>query len=161
MPDWGELFGLSVSPWELMVRGTAIYWLLVIIFRVVLRPTGAVGIADVLLLVVIADAAQNAMAGEYRSITDGAILILTIIGWNIFIDWLTYVSPTMRRILEPRALPLVRNGQLLRQNMRKELIAEPELMSKLREHGVDDVKDVKVAYIESDGRISVVEKKKK
>ena len=156
MLDWGELFGLSVSPWELVIRGTAIYWLLVIIFRFILRPTGAVGIADVLLLVIIADAAQNAMAGEYRSITDGAILICTIIGWNLFIDWMTFASPTMRKLLEPRALPLVRDGQLVRHNMRKELIAESELMSKLREHGVDDLKDVKSAYIESDGKISVV-----
>ena len=158
MPDWGELFGLSVSPWELVVRGTAIYWLLVIIFRFILRPTGAVGIADVLLLVIIADAAQNAMAGEYRSITDGVILICTIISWNLFIDWLTYVSPTMRRLLEPRALILVRDGELMRRNMRRELIAESELMSKLREHGVDDVKQVKSAYVESDGTISVVKK---
>ena len=156
MPDWSELFGLSVSPWELVIRGTAIYWFLVIIFRFILRPTGAVGIADVLLLVIIADAAQNAMAGEYRSITDGVILICTIIGWNLFIDWLTYASPTMRKLLEPRALPLVRNGQLNRHNMRKELISERELMSKLREHGVDDLKDVKAAHIENDGKISVV-----
>jgi uncharacterized membrane protein YcaP (DUF421 family) len=158
MPDWGELFGFSVSPWELVVRGTAIYWLLVTIFRFILRPTGAVGIADVLLLVIIADAAQNAMAGEYRSITDGAILIATIVGWNLFIDWLTFASPTMRKLLEPRALLLVRDGELLRRNMRRELIAEAELMSKLREHGVDDVREVKSARIESDGTISVVKK---
>jgi uncharacterized membrane protein YcaP (DUF421 family) len=156
MPDWSELFGLSVSPWELVIRGTAIYWFLVIIFRFILRPTGAVGIADVLLLVIVADAAQNAMAGEYRSITDGVILICTIIGWNLFIDWLTFASPTFRRLLEPRALLLVRNGRLMRHNMRKELIAESELMSKLREHGVDKLEDVKSACIESDGKISVV-----
>ena len=156
MPDWSELFGLSVSPWELVVRGTTIYWLLVLIFRTVLRPTSAVGIADVLLLVVIADAAQNAMAGEYRSITDGIILILTIVGWNVLIDWLTYVSPVLRRLLEPRALPLVLDGVMVRRNMRRELITESELMSKLREHGVDDVKQVKSAYIEHDGTISVV-----
>ena len=158
MPDWSELFGLSISPWELVVRGTAIYWFLVIIFRFIVRPTGAVGIADILLIVIIADAAQNAMAGEYRSITDGIILISTIIGWNVFIDWLTYISSTMRRVLEPPALPLIRDGQLIRRNMRRELIAESELMSKLRENGVDDVKQVKVAYIEHDGQISVVKK---
>ena len=156
MPDWAELFSLSLPPLELIVRGSCIYWLLVIIFRFVLRPTGAVGIADVLLLVIIADAAQNAMAGEYRSITDGVILILTIIGWNVFIDWLTFVSPGVRRLLEPPALPLVRNGRLLRRNMRRELIAESELMSKLREHGIEHLKDVKAVYIEHDGQISVI-----
>jgi uncharacterized membrane protein YcaP (DUF421 family) len=114
--------------------------------------------ADVLLLVIIADAAQNAMAGEYKSITDGIILISTIIGWNVIMDWLTYVSPAVRAALEPRALQLVRDGKMLRANMRRELITESELIGKLREHGVADVKDVQAAYIEHDGAISVVEK---
>ena len=159
MPDWQELFGLSVSPWELMIRGSAIYWFLVLVFRFVLRPTGSVGIADVLLLVIIADAAQNAMAGEYKSITDGIILISTIIGWNVFMDWLTYISPTMRAILQPKALLLVRNGHLMHGNLRRELISDIELMSKLREQGVEDVKDVKKAFVERDGTISVIKKR--
>ena len=63
-----ELFGLSVSPLELVVRGTAMYWFLFVLFRVVLRrDTGSLAIADVLLLVIIADAAQNAMSGSYQS----------------------------------------------------------------------------------------------
>ena len=161
MPDWQELFGLSVSPVELMIRGSAVYWFLVIIFRVVLRrDTGSVGIADILLLVIIADAAQNAMAGEYRSITDGLILVSTIIGWNVLIDWLSYRFPTIRRIFEPKPLQLVRDGRILRRNLAKELVAESELMSKLRVNGVDDVKDVKAAYMEPDGEITVIKKKK-
>jgi uncharacterized membrane protein YcaP (DUF421 family) len=160
MPDLGELFGLSVSPWELIIRGTAMYWFLVVVFRFVLRPSSAVGMADVLLLVIIADAAQNAMAGEYKSITDGIILVSTIIGWNVLIDWLSYMSPAVRNLLEPKELPLVRDGRLLRHNMRRELISEAELMGKLREHGVADMKDVKAAYIERDGAISVIKKTK-
>lgn len=102
MPDWQELFGLSVSPWELVIRGSAVYWFLVLVFRFVLRrDAGSLGLADILLLVIIADAAQNAMAGEYRSITDGLILISTIIGWNVSIDWMCYRSATLRRVFEP------------------------------------------------------------
>ncbi|HYH42835.1 MAG TPA: YetF domain-containing protein [Burkholderiales bacterium] len=161
MPDWQELFGLTVSPVELMIRGSAVYWFLVIVFRVVLRrDTGSVGIADILLLVIIADAAQNAMAGEYRSITDGLILVSTIIGWNVLIDWLSYRYPAIRRIFEPRPLQLVRDGRILRRNLAKELVAESELMSKLRVNGVDDVKDVKAAYMEPDGEITVIKKNK-
>ena len=160
MIDWHGLFGLSVSPWELVIRGTAVYWFLVIVFRVVLRrDTGSVGIADILLLVIIADAAQNAMAGEYRSITDGVILISTIIAWNVAIDWASYKSPILRRLFEPKAIQLVRNGRILRRNLHHEHLAEEELMGKLREHGVDDVKDVKAAYIEPEGKISVIKKK--
>ena len=160
MPDWGELFGLSVSPWELIVRGSAVYWFLVIVFRVVLRrDTGSVGIADILLLVIIADAAQNAMAGEYRSITDGLILVSTIIGWNVLIDWVSFKSPRLRRLFEPEPICLVRNGRILRRNLRRENLAEAELMGKLREEGVEDVKEVKAAYFEADGAISVIKKK--
>jgi uncharacterized membrane protein YcaP (DUF421 family) len=159
MPDWGELFGLSVSPLELIVRGTAMYWFLVLIFRFVQRSTGAIAMADILLLVIIADAAQNAMAGEYRSITDGFILVATIIGWNVFMDWLSYASPRMRTLLEPKEVPLIRNGRLLRRNMRREFISEAELMSKLREHGIEDVEQVKAAYVERDGNISVIKKR--
>ena len=160
MPDWGELFGLSVSPWELMVRGSAVYWFLVIVFRFVLRrDTGSVGIADILLLVIIADAAQNAMAGEYRSITDGLILVSTIIGWNVLIDWVCFKSPRLRRLFEPKELQLVRDGRILHRNLRQERISVEELMGKLRENGVEDVKEVKAAYIEPDGEISVIKKK--
>jgi uncharacterized membrane protein YcaP (DUF421 family) len=160
MPDWQELFGLSVSPLELVVRGTAVYWFLVLVFRFVLRrDTGSVGMADILLLVIIADAAQNAMAGEYRSITDGLILISTIIGWNLAIDRLSYYSPSVRRLFEPTEVPLIQNGRVLRRNLRREHIAESELMAKLREEGVEDVKEVKAAYFEPDGKISVIKKK--
>jgi len=106
--DWQSLFTLSMSPLELIVRGSAVYWFLFLIFRFLLkRDVGAVGIADVLLLVLVADAAQNAMAGEYRSITDGFILVATIIGWNFGLDYLAYKLPIIRRLVEPRAIRLV------------------------------------------------------
>ena len=77
----GNLFQIHVPVLELMLRGTLVYWLLFCIFRFVLRrDVGAVGIADILLLVVIADAAQNAMSGGYQTVTEGAILVLTIVG---------------------------------------------------------------------------------
>ena len=85
--DWGEIFGLTVSPGELVVRGSAMYLFLFFLFRVVIRRRiGAIGIGDILLLVIVADAAQNGMAGEYRSVTEGAILVGTLIGWDMLID---------------------------------------------------------------------------
>jgi uncharacterized membrane protein YcaP (DUF421 family) len=89
--DVGELFAVRVPVAEIIIRGSAIYWFLFLVFRFVLRrDTGALGIADVLLLVILADAAQNAMAGEYKTITEGLILLVTIIGWNMLLDWLSY-----------------------------------------------------------------------
>jgi uncharacterized membrane protein YcaP (DUF421 family) len=155
--DWSELFGVSISPLELFVRGSTIYWFIFLIFRVVLRrEVGALGIADVLVIVLIADASQNAMAGEYRSITDGMVLISTIVFWNVVVDWAAYRSPRLSRLLEPAPLVLIDHGRMLRANMRREFLTPEELHSKLREKGVDDISQVKRAVLETDGEISVV-----
>lgn len=152
-----ELFSLSVSPLELVVRGTAMYWFLFVLFRVVLRrDTGSLAIADVLLLVIIADAAQNAMSGSYQSITDGFILVGTIAGWNLLVDWLSFRFEGVRKVFEPSPLQLVRDGRILHANMRRELVTRDDLMSKLRENGIEHLSDVKAAYMESDGEISVL-----
>src|SRR4051812_5069154 len=84
--DWNEIFGLTVPPLELVARGTVMYLFLFTMFRVVIkRRIGAVGMADLLVLVIIADAAQNGMAGEYRNVTEGIILVATIIAWEVLI----------------------------------------------------------------------------
>ena len=159
--DWAGLFEFTVSPLELFVRGTIIYWFLFLVFRLVLhRDVGAIGIADVLLLVLVADAAQNAMAAEYRSVTDGLILVSTIIGWNVVIDWLAYRFPLVRRLAQPPALLLVRDGAILRGNLRRELMTVDDLMAKLREHGVEQLGEVRTVRMEADGTISVIKRKK-
>ncbi|MBS1189731.1 MAG: hypothetical protein H6R10_1523 [Rhodocyclaceae bacterium] len=160
--DWHHMFALGESPLGLVIRGTLVYWFLFAVFRTVLqRDVGAVGIADVLLLVIVADAAQNAMADEYRSVTDGLILISTILGWNYLFDYLAYRFPRLRRLLEPREICLIRDGKVLHRNLRREFITIEELHSKLREHGVTDIAEVKAAYMESDGGVSVITRQEK
>lgn len=155
--DWGELFGLSIPAAELVIRGTAMYWFLFVIFRFVIRrDVGAVGLADILIFVIVADAAQNAMSGEYTSITDGFILVGTLIGWDFLLDWLSFRFKRLRRFTEPPPLLLVKDGRMLRRNMRKEFLTEEELRSKLREQGIDSLDAVREAYVESDGQISVI-----
>lgn len=152
-----ELFRLSVSPWELIARGTLIFWFLFAIFRFVMhRDVGSVGLADVLVLVLIADAAQNAMSGGYESVTDGVILISTIVAWNYLLDWGAYRFEWVRRMAEPPALLLVRSGRIVRQNLRREMMSVDDLMAKLREHGVDDVSQVAKAFMEGDGTVTVI-----
>ena len=159
--DWRKMFALNTPVLEIVLRGTIVYLALFVFLRyVVKREVGTVGIADLLVIVVIADAAQNAMAGDYLSVTDGILLVGTIIFWNYALDWLSFHSPRLRLIIEPQPLHLIRNGQVLRQNLRRSLITDDELMSQLRLQGIDDVRDVKMACMEGDGRISVVEREK-
>ena len=151
------MFQLTMNPLELIVRGSVMYWFIFVMFRVLLRRNvGAIGIADVLLLVLIADAAQNGMAGEYKSITDGMILVATIIGWNVLIDWAAYRFQAVGRLIEPAPLALVEHGRLNRRNLREEFLSEDELMAKLREQGVERIEEVKRATMESDGIVTVI-----
>jgi uncharacterized membrane protein YcaP (DUF421 family) len=157
--DWGKLFIPSAPLLETVIRGTLMYLALFIIFRLLAkRDAGMVGISDLLVVVLLADAAQNGMAGEYHSITEGIVLVLTIIAWDYLLNWLGFHVPAFQRMVYPKPLPLVKNGQMLWRNMRKELITEEELKSQLREQGVDDLAEVKEAYLEGDGRISVVKR---
>jgi uncharacterized membrane protein YcaP (DUF421 family) len=158
--DWHQVFAFSISPLELFVRGTALYWFLLIAFRSFLqRDLGAVGIADMLVLVLVADAAQNAMAGDYRSVGDGLVLVSTILGWNLLFDYLAFRFPRLRRILQAPVLRLVADGQILRRNLRREFLTEEELQAKIRERGVNDLSEIHEAFMESDGTITVILKK--
>lgn len=152
-----ELFSFTVSPWELVLRGSVVFWFLFVIFRFVMhRDVGSVGLADVLVLVLIADASQNAMAGGYESVADGMVLVGTIVGWNYLLDWGAYRFDWLRRLSEPPPVLLVRRGRLLQRNLRRELVTVDDLKSKLREHGVDDLSQVKKCYMEGDGAVTVI-----
>ena len=157
LPDWAALFAFSLHPLELATRGTVMYWLLFLMFRFVLRrDAGSIGLADVLLLVLIADASQNAMAGEYRSIGDGVVLVATIAGWNWIIDWAGYRSALLRRFLQAPSTLLVRDGQVLQGNLRRELITRDELMAAVHREGLTQLEQVRRAWMESDGSITIV-----
>lgn len=155
--DWNQIFVPSGSLIELVVRGTLVYLAMFIILRVILnRQAGSIGISDLLLVMLLANAAQNAISDDYTSVTEGVVLIVTIVFWSYALDWLGYRFPRFQRFLRPPPLLLVKDGQLLPRNLRRELITEDELMSQLRQQGIDDLQRIKEAFMEGDGRISVV-----
>jgi len=156
LPDLAELLRFELSPLELMLRGSLMYWFLFLLFRFVLRrDTGSIAIADILLLVLIADASQNAMASGYKTVAEGCLLVATLVGWNWLLDWASYRFNSVRRFVAPPVV-LVRHGHLIPRNLRQELITVPELMASLRTHGIDKLADVKIARMEPDGGISVI-----
>lgn len=155
--DWKAVFALNTPLLEIVVRGSIVYLVIYTLLRVVLRrESSGVEMTDVLVIVLIADAAQNGMAGNYLSVTDGVVLVAVIIGWSALLAWLGYRFPAVRRLLHSPPLPLVRDGKLMRRNMRRELVTEDEILEQLRQNGVDHLRDVHEVLMESDGSISVV-----
>jgi uncharacterized membrane protein YcaP (DUF421 family) len=155
--DWQAVFVPSTPLLEIFVRGTLIYLGLFVLLRVLLkRESGTLGITDLLLVVLIADAAQNGMAAEYKSITEGLLLVATIIFWSYLLNWLGFHFPLLDKFIKPGKLLLVKNGRMLKDNMRKELITYTELMSEVRTNGLSDLTNIKEAYMEPTGLISII-----
>lgn len=155
--NWDDMWSFSVSPWELVLRGTLMFWLILILLRLGgRRDIGSVGTADILLVVIIADAASNGMSADYKSVAEGAVLVTTLVFWSVAVDRLCYFFPLIDRLLEPRRIVLIKDGQVQRRGMRKEYVTMEELESELRKNGVDAVDKVWRAYMEATGEISVL-----
>jgi uncharacterized membrane protein YcaP (DUF421 family) len=155
--DWHSVFVPSLGIAEIVLRGTVMYLALFAILRFIgRRQAGHFGPADLLVIVLIADAAQNGLGKEYGSVTEGIVLVLTIVAWEYTFDWLAWRYPILRPYLKPPALTLVRDGKVLASALRQEMLSEEELRSQLREQGVEEVSEVKLARLEGDGRLSVI-----
>jgi uncharacterized membrane protein YcaP (DUF421 family) len=154
--DWRAMFVPQESILSMVVRGTIMYLGMFTLLRIFRRQAGSVSIADLLLIVVIADAAQNGMAGEAKTVTEALVLIVVIIFWDYFIDWLGFKSEVLSKVLEPQPVLLVKNGRLIRKNMNKELITEDEIQTQLRQQGIEDIAEVKQMCLESDGEFSII-----
>lgn len=157
--DIAQLMHFTISPLELVLRGTLMFWFLLLIFRLVLRrDIGSASITDFLFVVILGDAAQNSMIGEGSSVSDGMVLVSTLVAWNYALDVLSYRYRWIDRLLSARKLCLVREGKLQRRNLRKEFITTDEVYEKIREAGLERLDQVKLMYMESDGEISVIKR---
>lgn len=150
------MFVPTESILEIVIRGTIMYIAMYALLRIFRRQSGTIGVADVLVIVVIADAAQNGMAGDSKSITEALILITTIVLWDFFFDWLGFKSTFAARFLAPSPLLLIEDGKLVKKNLEKEFLTEDELLSQLRQQGLEDATLVKRCYLESNGHFSVL-----
>ena len=158
--DWQKAFTPDVSILETVIRGSIVYLSLIVVLRVVLsRKAGNIAMTDLLVIVLIADATQNAMASQYNSVTNGLVLGATIIGWAWVLDFIGYHVPPFGRLVYPPKKTLVRDGRVVRPALRDELITDEELWTQLRSHDVEDLSQVKAAYLEGNGEITVLKVK--
>lgn len=154
--DWSKLLIPADSLLEMVIRGTVIYLALFLALRMLPRRTmGGVGPSDILVIVLISEGVSQGLAGKYESITEGLVVAATLIFWAVFIDWLDYRFPKLH-LSDGKQIPLVRDGKLIRRNMRGQNITEDEVMAQLRQHGLSSLQGVEAMYVEGDGQFSVI-----
>lgn len=130
--DWQSLLVPSVSLLELALRGSVMYLAILGALRLFRGEAGALGTADLLVIVLVADAAQNAMASQYGSITEGMVLVATIFAWNYLLDWLAFRQPWVHRLRHPAPLALIEDGHVRPRNLRSEMLTLADLKEQLR-----------------------------
>lgn len=151
------MFEPTMPLWELFARGTLTYFTLIFLVRVLpKRKTGHLSPNDMLFLIVIGGMGTDAIMGGSTSLLDILLMIGLIVGWGYLFDIIEARSPFVQSLLRDRQTPLIEQGSLNKRNMRREMVTEEELMSVLREAGIEDISQVHSACLEADGEISVI-----
>lgn len=156
----GELFAFSMPLWEIIVRATIVYLVLILLLRAIpKRNAGHISPNDMLTLILVGTLGTDAIMGGTSSVADIVLMIALILLWGYVLDLLEYRFPAIRRVLRDRQASLIEDGRFVRRNMRREMVTEEELMAVLRTEGVEDLAAVHHACMEADGEISVVLRK--
>jgi uncharacterized membrane protein YcaP (DUF421 family) len=151
-----DLFRLQVPAWEIVIRSVVVYAVLLTGLRVFgKREVGQFTLFDLVLVLLVANAVQPAMTGPDTSLAGGLIIIATLVLVNFGLSRLDRFG-LVRRLLQSEPTALVRNGRRLRQQMEREGVDEDELATAIRGHGLEDVKQVRLAMLEPDGSISII-----
>jgi uncharacterized membrane protein YcaP (DUF421 family) len=147
----------SVGWWELILRALLVYLFLLVLLRLTgKRQVGQLAPFDLVLLLVLSNAVQNAMNGGDNSYTAGVILSSTLIGVNWLVALATFKWKWLEAIVEGHPIVLIHNGVLFEKAMQREKLTHHELMASLREAGCLRIDQVHCAMIENNGHISVV-----
>ena len=142
---------------DVALRTSIVYLALLVGLRLTgTRQLGQMSTFDLVLLLIIANAVQNAMVGPDTSLAGGLVAAGVLIGWHRLIDWWRVRSRGVSKLLAGEGIMLIHDGKILQEHLERAGITHDELRQALREHGVGSVQDVMLAVLEPDGAISVV-----
>ncbi|OLD47561.1 MAG: DUF421 domain-containing protein, partial [Armatimonadetes bacterium 13_1_40CM_3_65_7] len=143
--------------WEIALRTTSVYVAILVGLRLLgKRQLGQMTIADLVMILLIANAVQNAMVGPDVSLIGGLIAAAVLLVVNFVFVQLLASSRLAQRLMEGHPTMLVKDGAFVTSGIRREGLDTQEVESAIREHGIVDVSGVRIAYLEPDGTISVI-----
>lgn len=155
--DWDAMFVPKHALVDSAIRGAAVYLCLFLIMRFVKnRSVGGVGMTDLLTVILVANALQDGLIGKGSSITEGLMSTLVVVGCSSLVDWLTFRYSGIRRILCSKPVLLVSDGMTVQEGLRQEMMSEDTLRAQLRLGGASGPAEVKSAFLEENGQVSVL-----
>ncbi len=157
LPVGASMWKLTQPWWEFVLRALVVYGFLLITLRLTgKRQVGQLAPFDLVLLLVLSNAVQNSMNAGDNTVASGFILVGSLLAVNAFMGYVTWRSKRAEIFLEGRPQILVHNGQMDDRILAKERITQHELMASVRQAGLSDLAEVRVAILENNGRINVI-----
>jgi len=142
---------------EIVGRSVVVYLFIVIAIRIAgKKELAQLSVIDLVFILLISNAVQNAMVGPDNSLLGGIIAAASLFLVNVILKYITYKFRKTKNLIEGEPVLLIHNGQLIEKNLEKERIPLEELEAAIREHGVAGIKDVNLAVMEIDGNISII-----
>jgi uncharacterized membrane protein YcaP (DUF421 family) len=141
-------------------RACFVYGLLLLIFRISGKRTLAqVTTFDLVLTLIISETIQGALTDEDHSLTNGFLLVVTLVGLNVLIAWVKQKSPRAEHILEGAPVIVIEKGDLHHDRMDQERVDEADILEEARElQGVSRLDQIEYAVVEKNGQITIVPK---
>lgn len=154
---FAEMFQLAMPWWAFVLRACVVYFILLAMIRMTGKRTmGQFTPFDMLLVVLLGNAVQNALLGADTSVGGGLLLAATLIALNWTVGLVSARSPKVERWVEGAPVLLARDGQVYRDVLRRELISREDFEKAMREAGCLDMADIRLAVLENNGHITVV-----
>jgi uncharacterized membrane protein YcaP (DUF421 family) len=151
------MFEMATPAWDIVLRSLLIYVAVFLGLRLMgKRERGQMTVFDLVVILLIANAVQNAMVGRDSSVQGGILAAFVLLIANRGVGLLGLRGPRWGRLLEGTPTVLVEDGEFIDSHLHKEGLDRDEVEMAIREHGLDSVSAVKLAVLETDGSISIV-----
>lgn len=142
---------------NIIVRALAVYFFMIAAIRIFgKKELAQLSVTDLVFILLISNAVQNAMVGENTTLWGGIIAAASLFTANFILKRVLYKSDKLSSLIEGNAITLIYKGVVNEENCRKSDISVNELNAAVREHGAKNFSDVDLAMLEVDGNISVI-----
>lgn len=148
---------LSEGYLKIVFSSVAVYLFIIVAIRLFgKKELAQLSIIDLVFILLISNAVQNAMVGSDSTLTGGLVAASSLFIVNYLFKYILYLFPKLGNIVQGAELLLIYKGQLNEPNMKKARITREEVLEAVREHGVSEIREVDLAVLEIDGNISII-----
>ena len=145
---------------DAIIRPVFLYFFLLFAFSIAgKRSMAEMDTFDMVTLLIISEATQNALVGNNLSMTYALLVISTLVACTVFMAWLKARKPRMEQVLQGGPVILVENGRLCREHMKKAYVDEQDILTAARQGpALERLDQIKFAILETGGQISIIPK---